>query len=41
MRILVTGGTGMVGSCIKDLVHQYSQHEFVFTSRSSNNLSNK
>ena len=41
MRVLVTGGTGMVGSCIKDLVHQYPQHEFVFTSRSSNNLSNK
>lgn len=41
MRVLVTGGTGMVGSCIKDLVNQYPQHEFVFTSRSSINSFNK
>ena len=33
MRIVVTGSNGMVGSCIKQITHEYSTHEFVFTHR--------
>ena len=33
MRICVTGGNGMVGSCIKDITNQYPEHEFVFLHR--------
>ena len=33
MRICVTGGRGMVGSCIKDIINQYPEHEFVFLHR--------
>ena len=33
MRICVTGGNGMVGSCIKDITVNYPEHEFVFLHR--------
>ena len=33
MRICVTGGNGMVGSCIKDIVNTYPCHEFIFLHR--------
>ena len=37
MRICVTGGNGMVGSCIKDITNQYPEHEFVFLHRDIGN----
>lgn len=33
MRICVTGGNGMVGTCIKDITKQYPNHEFIFLHR--------
>ena len=33
MKICVTGGSGMVGSCIKDIVSQYPNCEFTFLHR--------
>lgn len=30
MKVCITGGNGMVGSCIKDIVSIYPDHEFVF-----------
>ena len=33
MRICVTGGNGMVGTCIKDITKQYPEHEFIFLHR--------
>tara|TARA_Y100001970_G_C14226139_1_gene855805 strand:- start:1179 stop:2144 length:966 start_codon:yes stop_codon:yes gene_type:complete len=40
MKIVVTGGNGMVGSCIKDVIKYYEpefgKHEFVFLNRSLN-----
>ena len=32
MKILVTGGSGMIGSHIKDLIPNYNNHEFTFLS---------
>ena len=34
MRILVTGGGGMVGSYLKDLAKEYKEHEFLAMTRS-------
>tara|TARA_B100001287_G_scaffold269925_1_gene267955 strand:+ start:2492 stop:3460 length:969 start_codon:yes stop_codon:yes gene_type:complete len=39
MRICVTGGNGMVGSCIKDIKSNYPEHEFVFLDRKLGNHS--
>ena len=39
MRICVTGGNGMVGSCIKDIIHLYPQHKFIFLHRGYGNHS--
>lgn len=33
MRILVTGGTGLVGSAIKKIQNEYEQYELIFPSR--------
>ena len=33
MRIVVTGGNGMVGRCIKSIIHDYKDHEFTFLHR--------
>ena len=33
MKILVTGGNGLVGNAIKTIVKPYPQHEFVFLTR--------
>jgi len=33
MRIVVTGGNGLVGSSIKNIIKNYSEHEFVFLTR--------
>lgn len=30
-KIIVTGGHGQLGSCLKDIAKEYSQYEFVFT----------
>jgi GDP-L-fucose synthase len=37
MKVLVTGGTGLVGSAIKSICHNYD-HEFVFLSSKSGDL---
>lgn len=37
MKICCTGGSGMIGQSIKDLVPNYVDHEFVFLNRSLNN----
>jgi len=37
MRICCTGGNGMVGKSIQDIVPNYSEHTFVFLNRSLNN----
>lgn len=41
MRIVVTGGNGMVGSCIKDIIksqdYDFHKHDFIFLNRSLNN----
>ena len=38
MKVVVTGGTGMVGKNIQDLVKSmYTQHEFTFLNRNKNN----
>ena len=39
MRICVTGGNGMVGSCIKDIINTYPDHDFVFLHRKLGNHS--
>lgn len=41
MRILVTGGTGMVGSNIKDIVDKYKENTFIFLSSSICDLTNR
>ena len=42
MRILVTGGRGMVGNYIKGIVFEkYKEHEFIFLSRSDCDLINR
>ena len=38
MKVCITGGTGMVGQCIKDVIKAYPKHEFIFLSRKSNNI---
>ena len=38
MKVCITGGTGMVGQCIKDVIKAYPEHEFIFLSRKSNNI---
>jgi len=38
MKVCITGGTGMVGQCIKDVIKTYPKHEFIFLSRKSNNI---
>tara|TARA_Y100000389_G_scaffold38883_1_gene33271 strand:+ start:21379 stop:22323 length:945 start_codon:yes stop_codon:yes gene_type:complete len=38
MNIVVTGGSGMVGRCIQDIIHQYPQHKFTFLSSKDCNL---
>ena len=35
MRICVTGGNGMIGSCIKDIEKEYPDNEFIFLHRNS------
>ena len=36
MKICVTGGSGMVGNCIRKIIKdEYSQHEFIFLGNSS------
>lgn len=41
MKVVVTGGNGMIGSCIKDIIQYYKldfgQHDYVFLNRSLNN----
>lgn len=37
MRICCTGGTGMIGKSIQDIVPNYNNHTFVFLNRSLNN----
>jgi dTDP-4-dehydrorhamnose reductase len=37
MRICCTGGNGMIGKSIQDIVPNYSNHTFVFLNRSLNN----
>ena len=41
MKILVTGGSGMVGSHIKDLILNYNNHEFTFLSSKDCDLRNR
>lgn len=45
MKILVTGGSGMVGSCIKEKIEKekekYNEHEFVFLSSKDCDLRNR
>ena len=41
MKILVTGGSGMVGQNLKDLEEKYSMHQFVYLSSSMCDLRNK
>ena len=36
MNIVVTGGSGLVGSYLKDVAKIYSQHNFVYLNRSKN-----
>lgn len=36
MKIVVTGGNGMVGKCIRDIICNYPSHTFVFLNRSLN-----
>ena len=38
MKILVTGGSGLVGSAIKDLSNSYNEYKFIFTSSKDCNL---
>ena len=33
MRIIVTGGNGLVGSSIKNIIQNYPEHKFVFLTR--------
>jgi len=40
MHIVVTGGNGMVGNCIKDIVYLYPNHQFTFTNRNHMELTN-
>ncbi len=40
MKILVTGGTGLVGSAIQSIVHLYPQYQFIFLSSKDCNLTN-
>ena len=38
MKICVTGGSGMVGNCIRNISeHAYNEHDFVFLGNTSNN----
>jgi GDP-L-fucose synthase len=41
MKILVTGGSGMVGKCIKDLIGLYPTHGFTFLSSKDCDLTNR
>jgi len=41
MRIVVTGGSGMVGRCINDITSQYPDHKFFFLNSSICNLTNR
>lgn len=41
MKILVTGGNGMVGNCIKNIQNDYPQHKFIFLTREKCNLENR
>lgn len=38
MKILVTGGNGLVGSALRRITKNYPEHEFVFTTRDSHDL---
>lgn len=40
MKILVTGGTGLVGTGLKNISHKYSNYEFFFLSRKQADLTN-
>ncbi len=40
MKILVTGGTGLVGSAIQSICYLYPQYQFVFLSSNDCNLTN-
>lgn len=41
MRICVTGGNGMIGSCIKNLTNLYINDEFIFLSHNMLDLTNR
>ena len=41
MKIIVTGGSGMVGRCIQDLTDLYNKHEFTFINSTICNLTNR
>ena len=42
MKVCVTGGTGMVGACLKDICKAYPRHQFVFLGgRKTLNLENR
>lgn len=41
MKIIVTGGSGMVGRCIQDLTDLYNKHEFTFISSAICDLTNR
>tara|TARA_Y100001970_G_C14201055_1_gene841103 strand:+ start:530 stop:1465 length:936 start_codon:yes stop_codon:yes gene_type:complete len=41
MRVCVTGGSGMVGQCIKELMNNDNTHEFVYLSSKDCDLRNK
>ncbi|KUY31196.1 dTDP-4-dehydrorhamnose reductase [Elizabethkingia ursingii] len=40
-KILVTGGNGQLGNCLKKLEEQYSNYEFLFTSSSELDITNE
>nr|WP_199162455.1 dTDP-4-dehydrorhamnose reductase [Elizabethkingia sp. ASV34] len=40
-KILVTGGNGQLGNCLKKLEEQYSDYEFLFTSSSELDITNE
>lgn len=40
-KILVTGGNGQLGNCLKKLEEKYSDYEFLFTSSSELDITNE
>lgn len=41
MKVLVTGGSGMIGQNIKEMIEDYGNHEFVFLSSKDCDLTNR